>query len=176
MKEKTCKSCGAEFQPFRSLQRVCSPICAINLDHERKKEAFKRETRSMKKAMNDTDRGYQLKKAQDAFNKYIRLRDASEPCISCGRHHHGQYHAGHYRSVGSAPELRFEPLNVSKQCQPCNSHLSGNLINYRVALVQKIGIDSVEWIEGPHEAKKYTIDDIKAIKSKYSRMARDLEE
>jgi len=174
MKAKKCKSCGAEFQPFRSLQRVCSPICAVNLARDDKKKAFKRETRKMRAKIKT--RGQWMKEAQAAFNKYIRLRDKAEPCISCGRHHTGQYHAGHYRSVGSAPELRFEPLNNNKQCSACNTHLSGNLINYRVALVKKIGIDSVEWIEGPHDAKKYTIDDIKGIKSKYSRMARDLEE
>ena len=33
------------------------------------------------------------KEAQTEFNRFIRLRDADQPCISCGRHHQGQYHA-----------------------------------------------------------------------------------
>ncbi|MEF3019469.1 recombination protein NinG, partial [Pseudomonas aeruginosa] len=48
-----------------------------------------------------------LREAQQAFNEFIRLRDAYQPCISCGRHHDGQYHAGHYRTVAASPELRF---------------------------------------------------------------------
>ena len=115
-----------------------------------------------------------LREAQQAFNEWVRLRDADLPCVSCGRHHDGQYHAGHWRSVGANPELRFEPLNVWKQCAPCNTHLSGNLVNYRISLIQLIGLEKVEWLEGPHEARKYTIDEIKAIKAEYRAKTREL--
>lgn len=112
--------------------------------------------------------------AQFWFNKFIRLRDANDPCISCGRHHDGQYHAGHYRSTGACPELRFEEDNCHKQCAPCNNHLSGNLTNYRPRLIDKIGIERVEWLEGPHEAKKYTIDELKSLISKYKEKVKPL--
>ena len=115
-----------------------------------------------------------LKEAQTAFNAYIRARDEKEPCISCGRHHEGQYHAGHYLSTGARPELRFEPLNVHKQCQPCNTHLHGNLILYRVNLIKKIGIEKVEWLEGPHEPKHYSIDDLKQLIAKYREQTKEL--
>jgi hypothetical protein len=36
-------------------------------------------------------------------------------------------------------------------------------------------VDKVEALEGPHEPKKYTIEEIKEIKAKYSKMARELE-
>lgn len=177
MKDKTCKQCGKTFTPFRSMMRVCSTHCAIIDGRERRldkeKKAARKEHRAAKERIKS--RGQWLKEAQTAFNKYIRLRDAAEPCISCGRHHAGQYHAGHYRSVGSAPELRFEELNNNKQCAPCNNHLSGNLIPYRVNLIGKIGLDKVEWLEGPHDPKKYTIDDIKEIKAKYAKLARGME-
>ena len=75
-----------------------------------------------------------LKEAQSEVNRYVRLRDKDLPCISCGRFHNGQYHAGHYRTVGSAPELRFELSNIHKQCAPCNNHLSGNIVNYRLLI------------------------------------------
>jgi len=116
-----------------------------------------------------------MKEAQTVFNKYIRLRDHAEPCISCQRHHQGQYHAGHYRTVGGNPELRFEELNNNKQCSACNNYLSGNLIDYRINLIVKIGQDKVDWLEAPHEPKRYTIEDIKAIKKKYATLARNLE-
>lgn len=172
MKSRKCKSCKTEFTPTRSMQQVCSPECAFisvkaNNDKQKRKEAIK-DRLSVRKRLDAMQTLSQLKKkAQTAFNAFIRARDEGKPCISCGRYHDGQYHAGHYRSVGSAPELRFEELNVWKQCQPCNTHLSGNLINYRRALVEKIGIEAVEWLEGHHKQKKYTREQLKELASEY---------
>lgn len=132
--------------------------------HDKTKQQAHRE---QKTAVRDNDRGYWIKQAQAAFNAYIRARDDALPCVSCGRHHSGQYHAGHYRTVGANPELRFEPDNCHKQCAPCNNHLSGNLVNYRMQLIERIGIERVEWLEGPHDAKKYSIDDLKGIVKEY---------
>jgi hypothetical protein len=108
-----------------------------------------------------------LKEAQSAVNAYVRERDKDLPCVSCGRHHQGQYHAGHYRSVGSAPELRFETSQIHKQCSACNNYLSGNLIPYRAELINRVGLNVLAWIEGPHPAKRYTIDDLRAIRDDY---------
>ena len=116
------------------------------------------------------------KDAQQAFNAFIRERDADQPCISCGRWHNGQYHAGHYLSVGARPELRFELFNVHKQCAPCNTHLSGNAVLYRRALVEKLGLELVEWLEGPHEPRRDTVDDLKAIKAHYTTLTKQLRE
>lgn len=115
------------------------------------------------------------REAQAIFNKFIRLRDAEEPCISCGKFHTGQYHAGHYRSVGSCPELRYEEINCHKQCAPCNNHLSGNLINYRKRLIEKIGLEKVEWLESYHPAKNYTSSEINELKRHYRAKCRELE-
>lgn len=112
-------------------------------------------------------RGEWLKEAQTWFNKFIRLRDDKLPCVSCGRFHQGQWHAGHYLSVGAHPELRFNELNVWRQCQPCNAHLSGNQINYRKELVSRIGLAEVEKLEGPQEALNLTIPEIQALIAEY---------
>jgi len=120
-------------------------------------------------------KGEWLREAQIAFNAYIRERDKNQPCISCQRFHEGQYHAGHYRSVGSCPQLRFEPLNVHRQCSACNEHLSGNLIEYRKSLLIKLGLDTVEWLEGPHELHHYSIDQIKDIKTLYKQKLKELQ-
>ena len=170
MKDKKCKVCASVFSPRNSMQRVCGVSCAIKDGQSQQKKAYKRETRKMKASIKT--KAQWLKEAQAAFNKYIRLRDKAEPCISCGRHHQGQYHAGHYKTVGANPELRFNEDNCHKQCAPCNNHLSGNIANYRPRLVAKIGVDGVDIIEGPHEPAKYTIDEIKAIKSKYTALAK----
>jgi hypothetical protein len=109
-----------------------------------------------------------LKEAQTACNAYIRERDG-EICISCGTQKPEiQFAAGHYKSRGSSPALRFHPMNIHSQCnQYCNLQLSGNISNYRPELIKKIGILQVEWLEGKHEAQHWTIDDIKEIKAHY---------
>ena len=112
--------------------------------------------------------------AQQSFNAFIRERDKHLPCISCGRFHNGQWHAGHYRTVGAHPELRYSELNCSKQCSVCNNHKHGNIVDYRINLSKKIGVDKLEWLEGNHEPKKYSIDELKEIKQYYKNKLKEL--
>jgi hypothetical protein len=180
-KPKKCKNpaCGGSFPPRRLGQVVCSPACAVALvlvkrEQERKSLA-QLERRAIKAAKERIkSRSQHMKEAQVAFNAWVRLRDAGLPCVSCGRHHNGQWHAGHYRTVGGSPELRFEPLNVWRQCAPCNNHQSGNIVNYRIELVKRIGEEKVAWLEGPHQPRKYTIEELKTIKAEYRAKAREL--
>ncbi|VVP22849.1 hypothetical protein PS896_03934 [Pseudomonas fluorescens] len=180
-KPKKCKNpaCGDSFVPQRLGQAVCGYKCGLAIKDVNQEKAGKalaqigrREIQVRKEKLKS--RADHLREAQAVFNEWVRLRDADRPCISCGRHHEGQYHAGHYRSVGANPELRFEPLNVWKQCAPCNTHLSGNLVNFRISLLQGIGAEKVEWLEGPHEPRKYTVEEIKTIKAEYRAKTREL--
>lgn len=181
-RRKRCPSCRVMFTPARDSQAVCGEIeCAIA---HGKSEKGRESTR---KALEDVERreikvrkeklksrAEHLKDTQTAFNAWVRERDAELPCISCGRHHQGKYDAGHYRTVGSNPALRFEPLNCHRQCSPCNTQLSGNIVNYRIALVKRIGAEAVDWLEGPHEPKKYTIEELKAMTADYRAKTREL--
>lgn len=176
---KRCRVCKSEFEPRASFQVACRYECAVALVEKQKTAAQKQAATKQRKA--DRERKEKIKtrselarEAQQAFNTWIRLRDAGRPCISCGRHHQGQMHAGHYLSVGARPELRYEPLNVWLQCAPCNTHLSGNAVLFRQALVREIGAENVEWLEGPHPARKYTAEELKAIRDEYRAKAREL--
>lgn len=181
VKQKTCKACGSKFRPSLSTQKACSVKCALELapvnQDKARKAIAQRERREIKVRKDRVkSRADHVRETQAVFNEWIRLRDAALPCVSCGRHHEGQYHAGHYRTVGANPELRFEPLNVWKQCAPCNNHKSGDIVNYRIELVKRIGADGVAWLEGPHEAQRYTIEDLKAIKAEYRAKIKELKE
>lgn len=181
VKQKTCKACGGKFRPSLSTQKACSVKCALELapvnQDKARKAIAQRERREIKvRKERVKSRADHVRETQAVFNEWIRLRDTALPCVSCGRHHEGQYHAGHYRTVGANPELRFEPLNVWKQCAPCNNHKSGDIVNYRIELVKRIGADRVEWLEGPHEAQRYTIEDLKAIKAEYRAKIKELRE
>lgn len=179
MKQKTCKTCHQLFTPSKMSQKVCSPSCAIKYAEI---ERVKAEKRAHTKEKSETKIALQkfkskadwAKEAQTEFNKFIRARDADQPCISCGRDHTGQYHAGHYLSIGARPELRFDEMNVHKQCSVCNNHLSGNAVLYRKALIEKIGLDEVELLEGPHEPARYTVEALQEIKAYYRSLEKEL--
>ena len=172
LKQKACKVCNRDFTPFRSTAKTCSVPCAIEWARRLAAKKADREVREARQKAKS--RGDHLADLQDAFNAWVRTRDAGQPCISCGRMHKGRWHAGHYRSVGSAPELRFEPLNVHLQCAPCNLYLSGNLTAYRINLIEKIGLEKVEWLEGKHEPLKLTLTQIEQMKSFYRAEVRRL--
>jgi hypothetical protein len=174
-----CKICKTKFTPTRALQPTCNEYeckLAYAVEHankaiERKKKAETKVLKQKVKTLSDY-----AKETQTVFNHYIRLRDAGKGCISClTTKPNIQYHAGHYRSVGACPELRFEELNVWKACSICNNYLSGNLIEYRIRLPAKIGLDKVEWLEGKHEPKHYTIDELKELKRIYREKIKLLE-
>ena len=170
-----CKICRDKFEPRFFLQKACfNPACLAEWAKKDRETKSDVKHKVAKRNMKDNDKKLREKCAQSSFNAYIRYRDRALCCISCGRNHDGQYHAGHYRSRGAHPELRFEELNCHKQCAPCNNHLSGNISNYRPALIIKIGLDNVEWIEGPHEPKKYTCAELKKIELKYKSKVKDL--
>jgi len=181
IKPKKCAACKTVFTPQRSMQKVCGPKCAADwsakVAAQKAARANREERKSLREALEKAKtRGTHLKELQAAFNAWIRMRDAGLPCISCGRpaSWQGQWDAGHFRSVGSNPASRFDPFNVNKQCGPCNVHLSGNLILYRVNLIKKIGLAEVERLEGPHLPLKLTIPEIQEMKAFYRAEVRRL--
>jgi len=163
-KLKKCKICASEFLQYSSLTAWCSPQCGLELSKLRSKQSYIKETRRLKTEYRANNRPYQMRKAQDRCNEYIRLRDKEVPCISCGTEKAVQYAAGHWKSIGSHPELRFHPFNINKQCNKnCNVERSGNAINYRLGLIEKIGLKNVEFLEGPHIPQNLTLEDIKDV-------------
>lgn len=185
---KKCRECKSPFEPFTSTQVACSPTCALGLARKATEKKAKQKAKEQRKWVRDQkerlkSRSDHMREAQQAFNAYIRARDDGQPCISCGRGdgeigNHltgGKWDCGHYRSVGACPELRFEPLNAHRQCKKCNRDLSGNAVEYRINLIGRIGQESVDWLEGLHDPKKHTVEQLKEIKARYRAMKRDIE-
>lgn len=117
-----------------------------------------------------------IKEAQIAVNRYIRARDYGKACISCGipysNSYGGKFDAGHYRSRGSASHLRFNVLNIAGQCVTCNRYQSGNVVEFRKGLIEKLGIKRVEQLECDNKPKKFTIGYLKRIKRIFNKRAR----
>lgn len=127
-----------------------------------------------------------IKDAQVEFNKFIRIRDKDLPCISCGRFDYeiedrftgGKWDAGHFKTRGGFPELRFTEDNCHRQCKSCNQpgpiKATKVQIQYRKNLVANIGLRRVEILEGPNIIPKWTIEELKEIKLYYREKAKSL--
>ena len=185
-KPKKCRvaTCRASFVPSRMGQAVCSPACAM-IDaprHEPKArkalaDIERKDIKVRKEKLKS--RGDHMREAQQAFNEYIRARDqaAGHLCISSGKPldwSGNAVDAGHYRSVGSAPHLRFDERNCHAQSKQDNRFLSGNAVDYRIGLIARIGQEAVDALEADQSVRKYTVDEIKGIKAYYRAKTREL--
>jgi len=177
LKPKPCAQCGSMFMPFSSTSRVCGRMCAsrwVRAQNDAKKAEHKAR-RAALKTIPDL-----IKEAQVAFNKFIRARDAVQGCISCGAPPpdasglHAGRDAGHYRSVGSAPHLRFDERNCNAQCVRCNQWRAGNAVDYRLGLVSRIGVSAVEALEAENAVHKWTREELIEIRKTYAAKAREL--
>lgn len=175
-KPRKCKNklCGKMFTPSKPLQSVCDFGCAIELNLQNKAKKARKEHREAKeKAKSRAD---WMKEAQIAWNAYRRTEDGIErggKCISCGTTS-GKQNCGHYRSVGSTPALRFERLNTWLQCERCNTYLHSNAIEFRLALSKILTPNQLDWLDGPHEPRKYTIEELKDIRDTSRKKLREL--
>jgi len=183
---KKCKNpaCRASFVPQRLGQAVCSPKCGMAIKEVNQAKARKSldqversDIRARKEKLKS--RGDHMREAQQAFNEYIRTRDqaAGHLCISSGKPldwSGNAVDAGHYRSVGSAPHLRFDERNCHAQSKQDNRFLSGNAVDYRIGLIARIGQEAVDALEADQSVRKYTADDLKAIKASYRAKTREL--
>ena len=173
MKDKKCKVCQEKFTPIQFAQNVCSPICAIkhskNLKLAKELKDWKVEKAILKDKLKTLSQ-YEAE-AKKSFQKYIRMRDASLPCISCNNSKTTDWAGGHFYSAGMYSGLMFDERNCHKQCNTyCNKHLSGNLLEYRKGLIKRYGNDFVEALDKVSNEKrnyKYSKDELIAKKLKY---------
>lgn len=145
-------------------------------DKRKAKEKTEARRKDREKLKSLKTRSEWLKECQVAFNRFIRIRDAGLPCISCGHPNDGsrQFHASHYKSVGGNPTLRFDEANCHAACSICNNYLSGNLVPYRVALINKIGQAEVDRLEGPQQPLKLTAEEIQELIKTYKAKVKEL--
>ena len=193
------KACRQWFHPVRDGQVVCSFECASAIGKEqtakareaaKQKEAQRQRTeekagRQRRKAKRESfkTKAQWDKEAQSAFNRYIRIRDEGKECVSCGNPLIGKCNyltgsaidASHYRSRGAASHLKFNVFNVHSACTRCNRQLSGNAVEYRIRLIDRIGLERVERLESNNEPRRFDIPYLKRIKSIFTRKARSLE-
>jgi len=186
--KRKCKNCGERVRDYIVLNNTafCSFDSAVKYASRNKhkgaeiirKEQKKKDVKRKKELKSAGD---YIKEAQAAVNKYIRLRDRNKSCISCGTESvsvfggykgAGGWDAGHYRSRGSASHLRFNLLNIHKQCVKCNRFNSGSVVDYRIRLIDRIGEDSVIKLENDNIPRKFSIEYLQRVKVIFNKRAR----
>ena len=186
IKPKKCKMCGNEFTPYRSTQKVCTAKCGIEygIRQTAKREqvevkAYKQKLRTEKREAKEKLKTYsqRVNEVKVIFQRYIRMRDANLPCISCGAVTSSVWDAGHYKKAELYSGVIFNELNTNKQCGKCNRYLGGNELNYRVGLIAKIGIDRVLALEELAEStrvKKYSDLELLEIRTRFAHKIKSL--
>ena len=174
MKTKKCKYCQEQYFPKTTLQKCCTNYECIKqaVKDAELKTWNKKKTKLKKDLMTASD---WLKIAQQTFNSFIRKRDQGFHCISCGQHINGVKHASHYYSAGGHSNVRFNENNVHVSCYKCNVQLSGNLLNYQIAIRDKIGGEElIKLHELAHITKKWTIEELQEINTVYKEKLKQL--
>lgn len=176
--------CPGTFIQRSSLHTCCSIPCAQAYAKRLRERKEAREAKADRKVTRERkeklkSRSDYIKEVQIEFNKFIRIRDIDNSCISCPaplkqESVGGGYDAGHFLSRGAKPHLRFDERNCHGQCKRCNRYLSGNIANYRERLIARIGIAEVEALEADNAPRHYTIDQLKELKKHYAQKCKDL--
>jgi hypothetical protein len=187
-----CKVCHDKFEKTRSIQPTCEKFeCKVEYASRVAAKAAAKRVNEAKQAAaadraNDRKRKEALKSQGDwiadvqvVFNRYIRVRDADKTCICCGKPFEpqrfgGSMDAGHYRSRGSAPHLRFDERNVHGQRKNCNRPGGTTHAAFRAGMIARIGLETLEALEADQTPRHYTIEDLKALKKHYQAKTREL--
>lgn len=207
-RKRKCKFCGNYTADFIKVPAgsFCNMNHAVRFAMDQKEKIIKRKQQAQKRKEQEQAKVSRAKQradkealkplsklkaeAQDAFNKYVRLRDFFEPCISCGASKEeveagqgwkigGCWDCGHYKSRGAKPNIRFHLLNAHKQCKSCNGgagKYSGKnetvSQQYEINLIKKIGPEKVDWLNNNNELREFTPEYLRRIKKIFNKKAR----
>lgn len=183
-----CPHCKAKLEAGQRIHPECiddyAEAQAAKAERKKAKEARaaakvqKAEDRKKRESFKKIPR--YIKEAQHAFNAFIRARDSGKPCICCGQPLAleaigGGFDCGHYRSTGSASHLRFHEDNAHGQRKQCNRYGAGRAVDYRIGLIQRIGLARVEALECSNTPHKWQREELVQITQTYRRKLKELQ-
>lgn len=179
-----CKSCKEKFEPKEFLQKFCKGsidcltaegLYKLDKHKKQKDKEWKIEKKVLKEKLK-TKSDYE-KELEVIVNKFIRERDKSLPCVSCGASA-GTYKltAGHFYPAGSYRNIRFDEDNIHGQCWfNCNKNRHGNLQEYRVGIVSRITEKGLaELDKRARIPRHYSIPELIELKQVYKEKIRQL--
>lgn len=183
-----CKHCKAKFTQEERGLRIHSGcidgfVAALQAKKRAKQEAEKRakakveraEIRLRKDALKTI--GELTEECRRIVQKIARIRDRHDGCISChvGPNYGGIWHGSHFRPAGNNAAVELHLWNIHKACEQCNYYKGGNISAYRPRLVEKIGVDRVEWLESQTQTVKRTREYLERFKKVMGKRLRRME-
>lgn len=187
LKLAKCGHCKEPTTNRYGLTSACNPEHALAIARarrEKKERKALREDRKQTRAdkARIKTRGELMKLAQASFNSYVRARAIrfGHTCISSGRSLTqgavgGGFDCGHFRSIGSAPHLRFNLNNAWGQSKHDNQYKSGAVQAYRIGLIARIGLDKVEALENNNDCRKFDCEYLIRIAKIFRRKKRSID-
>lgn len=177
IKPRTCQQCSRPFVPVLSLQRVCGPSCALKKVRAEKLEE-RAKIRTRKEAIKTIVK--LIAEAQASFNAYIRARDKDKGCFVCLRPFDQNIpgrvlHAGHVRSRGAAGHLRFTEDNCMGECEGCNGPRGAKPHQIKAGAIARIGQARFEELENDNTPRKWTREELIALRAEYKAKRKALE-
>lgn len=182
-----CPICRSEFKRMSMTQKVCreNPACAEQYGREKARKLAEKAKRieAKRDRLETSEKKDSLKTpkkwadiAQKSVNKYVRLRDQAKgyPCISCNKPLRDDEitHASHYKARGANSALRFHLWNIHRSCVKCNHFDGGNIHGYKPALIDRIGLEKVEFLINHPRSRVYDIDYLKRMRDVFNKKAK----
>ena len=168
-----CKNCKEKFEPVRFNQKYCfDPECVkVWVTTEQDKQWKKKKAKLKVELM--TKKDYE-KILQQLVNKYVRMRDKGQPCISCQKPIKGKMDAGHLYAVGNYPSVRFNLKNINGQCINCNQYNGGAINDYRLNFVLKYSREDLEELDIlAHQQRQYSVTEIKEMIHEFKELTKN---
>lgn len=192
--KRRCRYCKTR-KPLSELQIINGGAYCIEGDHavqyaieqrekgrQKAEKVRRQESAERKREYKKNDLRHQKTLTRQACNKLVRLLDEGKPCISCGKPWDKTFQAGHFHSVGSHPELRFDLRNIHAQCPGDNlaserrkSTQRTVAQEYEARLIERYGDDLVSWLNGPHAQAHYTCEDLLELRKLFNSEIRRIE-
>jgi hypothetical protein len=175
LKKRKCKNCNNVFHQLKPLQYLCGKLCeqeySKKLKDKKKQKDPNKTNVSIEKGLNELRND-----AREVFQKWIRLRDAKFPCISCGTEKPIQWDGGHFFKAEIYSGLIFNEDNCHKQCSTCNND-DGRFESYKRGLIDRYGIlfyNTLVEVKDRCRIYKYSKEELIEISEIYKQKIKEL--
>ncbi len=166
---RECKKYSAfECGIFLNNAYYCDRECIVRYGMANKEKGKRIKHREQKREYVANKLTTRKRAAKEACHLYIRTRDKGKPCICCGEPLGDSFHAGHFWESGNFSFIRFNEDNIHGQKESCNTYKGGDSGFYRQNLIERIGLERVQYLDDNRSNKtKLTADDYREIEAEY---------
>lgn len=179
-KKRKCRYCKeykvAAFMKIIHSGAYCNLECATKYAYQNKEKGKKIKHTAQKSEYLANKLSTRKRATKEACHEYIRARDKNKLCICCLEPLGDNFHAGHFWESGNFSFIRYHEDNIHGQKESCNTFKGGDSGFYRQNLIERIGIERVNYLDENRSNKvKLNADDYREIEEYFKRKLKDLQ-